>query len=127
MITKSSFLRDSPRGRRPNKNLLLTVNRRSKLTSYFFRKGNYALVKQAFVGMVAVTSQESASNTHYEWQLFLRMRYSGIPLNLNCVSLTVTGIYKVCKDITGKNFKTHLLLFKTGGAFHSTKYSGSLD
>ena len=71
--------------------------------------------------MAAVTSQESALNIYYEWQPFLRMRYSGIPLNLNCVSLTLTGIYNVCKEITGQSFNTRLLLlFKTGPPFSTS-------
>ena len=70
--------------------------------------------------MAAVTSQESALNIYYEWQPFLRMRYSGIPLNLNCVSLTLTGVYNVCKEITGQSFNTRLLLFKTGPPFSTS-------
>ena len=29
----------------------------------------------------------------------------------------MTGIYKVCKEITDNNFNTRLLLFKTGSPF----------
>ena len=65
MITKSSFLCDSPRGRR-NKSLLLSAsNRRGNQRVIFFRKRNALVNKLSLVwNMAAVKSQENASNIY---------------------------------------------------------------